>query len=52
MSVAIAAQGSISLEADGKSLYCSVLGNTLGKCQFELTLRMIQILAHSEAGLL
>ena len=33
-SAATAAGGSISLEADGKCLCCSVLGNALGKCQF------------------
>ena len=33
-STAIAAWGSISTEADGKCLCCSVTGNALGKCQF------------------
>ena len=33
-STAIAARGSISIEADGKCLCCSVVGNALGKCQF------------------
>ena len=33
-STAIAAWGSISIEADGKCLCCSVIGNALGKCQF------------------
>ena len=28
-----AAWGSISIEADGKCLHCSVIGNALGKCQ-------------------
>ena len=31
---AIAALGSIFIEADGKRLCCSVVGNALGKCQF------------------
>ena len=34
MSTAIAAQGSVSVETDGKCLCCSSLGNALGKCQF------------------
>ena len=33
-STAIAARGSISIEADGKCLCCSVVGDALGKCQF------------------
>ena len=33
-STAIAAWGSITLEADGKCLYCLVIANPLGKCQF------------------
>ena len=35
-STAIAAWGSISVEADGKCLCCSVVGNAIGKCQFVL----------------
>ena len=31
---ATAAWGSISVEADGKCLSCSVVGKALGKCQF------------------
>ena len=30
----MAAWGSVSIEADGKCLCCSVIGNALGKCQF------------------
>ena len=26
--------GSVSIEADGKGLCCSLIGNALGKCQF------------------
>ena len=33
-STARAAWGSVSVEADGKCLCCSVLGGALGKCQF------------------
>ena len=33
-STAMAAWGSFSIEADGKCLCCSVIGNALGKCQF------------------
>ena len=33
-STAIAAWGSLSIEADCKCLCCSVLGSALGKCQF------------------
>ena len=33
-SIAVAARGSISAEADGKGLWCSVIGNSLGKCHF------------------
>ena len=33
-SIATTAQGSISVEADGKCSCCSVTGNALGKCQF------------------
>ena len=33
-STAMAAWGSVSIEADGKCLCCSVIGNALGKCQF------------------
>jgi len=33
-STAAAPWGSISTEADGKCLCCSVIGNALGKCQF------------------
>ena len=32
--MATAAEGSISVEADGKRLCCSVVGNALGECQF------------------
>ena len=32
-STTIAAWGSVAVEADGKCLYCSVIGNALGKCQ-------------------
>ena len=34
MSTAAAPQGSVSTQADGKCLRCSVVGNALGKCQF------------------
>ena len=30
----MATWGSVSAEADGKCLCCSVIGNVLGKCQF------------------
>ena len=33
-STAIAAWGSITVEAGSKCLWCSVIGNALGKCQF------------------
>ena len=34
MSTAIVAWVSVSVEADGKCLFCSVFGNALGKSQF------------------
>ena len=38
---AIAAWGSVSMEADGRCLCCSVVGNALGKCQFVVDSRNV-----------
>ena len=40
---AIAAWGSVSTEADGIHLCCSVTGNALGKCQFVVDMLLSKI---------
>ena len=49
-STAVAAWGSIFLEADGKHLCYSVVGNVLGKCQFVVESEYVKVLQGCAPG--